>query len=94
MHMLWCKHMIRTTLLLPAPLHQQLTAVSRQQGRSLSDLARDLLHRGLFDKQSEQRQRTYALLRQMRGGGTARPELAQLTNDELVYGDNAAADRV
>lgn len=47
MHMLCCEHMIRTTLLLPAPLHQQLVAVSRQQGRSLSELARDLLHRGL-----------------------------------------------
>ncbi|MCL4252050.1 MAG: hypothetical protein KJ065_28120 [Anaerolineae bacterium] len=86
--------MIRTTLLLPAPLHQQLVAVSRQQGRSLSELARDLLHRGLTDRQSEQRQRTYALLRQMRGGGTSLPETAHLSNDELVYGVSATADNV
>ena len=53
-----CMHiiMVRTQLFLDEELHQKLTALARKQGRTVSDLVRETLHRafgrGTLDEKS------------------------------------------
>jgi hypothetical protein len=82
--------MMRTTLVLPPALHQQLIISSKQEGKSLSEFARDLIMLALESKKHNQVKRTYAVLREMEGICTDPQTDVSSTIDETLYGEDGA----
>jgi hypothetical protein len=82
--------MIRTTLMLPVGLHQQLLITARQNNSSLSRLVRELISDTLKTLNKTKVKHTYRALNQLDGlGGEGTPD-ASTTVDDLLYGDDGA----
>jgi hypothetical protein len=82
--------MMRTTLTLPVALHQQLIIASKQEGKSLSELARDLIDFAMTTRQKPQIKHTYSVLREIEGICTDPATDVSTTIDETLYGEDGA----
>jgi plasmid stability protein len=82
--------MIRTSLYLPESLHQYLLVMARRQGRSVSELARDLFRRALAQSGPGDVLETYAALDRLEGIGDTDTIDASTMVDEVLYGEHGA----
>jgi hypothetical protein len=82
--------MIRTSLLLPEPVHQQVHITAKQEGKNFSEAVRDLITAALKVKQRSQAKRIYAVMRKMEGICTDPITDASATIDEVLYGEHGA----
>ena len=80
----------RTTFNLPTTLFQRLQLTAKQQNMSVSKLASDLLEKALARQEQRRIQRTYAVLKEMRGMGGEGDANASTSIDELLYGEEGA----
>ena len=79
--------MIRTSLLLPETLHQRLIMLSRGEGKSVSELARELLDKALSRREAHRNQRVYTTLKALDGIGDDDIKDASTTIDNVLYGE-------
>ena len=77
---------MRTTLILPTAMHQQLVITSKREGKSFSEFVRDLIDLALTDSQKTQRKKTYAVLREMEGMCKDPATDVSSTIDDTLYG--------
>lgn len=82
--------MIRTSLLLPATLHQQLVIAARKQGKNLSQLARELLDRALVENEQTRLQQVYDTLNQLDGFIDNPSTDTSQKIDDILYGEHGA----
>ena len=82
--------MMRTSLTLPPALYQQLVITSQQEGKSLSEVVREMVSRALAVKQQAQLKHTYAVLREMEGVCKDPATDVSSTIDETLYGTQGA----
>lgn len=82
--------MLRTSLFLPPALHQQLLLMSKQEGKSLSDVVREATEQFIDLKQKQHRERMYAALDAMQSVGSLTVTDASTTIDETLYGEQGA----
>lgn len=80
----------RTTFSLPVTLLQRLQLTARQNNISVSELASRLLDKALARQEQLQIQRTYEVLKEMRGMGGEGDADAFARIDELLYGEEGA----
>ena len=82
--------MIRRSLFLPEALDQRLLIASKQMGKSVSDLARELLDQALSRQEAVRLERLYDGLLELRGIGRKGITDASTTIDETLYGESGA----
>ena len=82
--------MIRTSLFLPEVLHQDLAITAKQEGKSLTELARELLDNSLRLRRKNQVKRMYAALKTLEGKGNSAISTASTNIDDNLYGENGA----
>jgi predicted DNA-binding protein len=82
--------MIRTSIVLPAPLYQRLSLLAKQDGKKLSELVRDLLDRSIAEQEQRQTARMYQVLKEMDGIVKSNITDASSTIDEVLYGEQGA----
>lgn len=82
--------MMRTTLTLTPALHQQLVITSQHEGKSLSEVARDLIDFALTTRRKAHLKHTYAVLREMESMCTDPATDVSSTIDETLYGEHGA----
>jgi hypothetical protein len=82
--------MIRTSIVLPPALHQQLSALARQEGKKLSEFVREQLGRFVVEQRESQLDQMYAGIRQMKGLAKDDVTDASQTIDEVLYGENGS----
>jgi predicted DNA-binding protein len=82
--------MIRTSVFLPATLHQRLLMLSGYEGKSLSDLVRELLDRALVAREQARIARTYKALEKLEGICKDKITDASTTINETLYGEHGA----
>lgn len=82
--------MVRTTLVLPEPLHQKLRLTAQSEGTSLTKLVRELLAQSLARRENGQLQALYKALKELEGAGERGISEASMTIDTLLYGQKGA----
>ena len=82
--------MIRTSLFLPEVLHQDLVITAKQEGKSLTDLVRELLDRSLRLRGKAQVKRMYTVLKTLEGKGNPAITDASTTVNDVLYGEKGA----
>ena len=82
--------MLRTSLYLPATLHQRLQVASRQSKKSISRLVQDLLDKALREDEEKRLDQMYEALRKMDGMIKDPVTDASTTIDEVLYGEDGA----
>jgi hypothetical protein len=82
--------MIRTSLMLPAPLRQRLVILSRRRGQTFSELARDLFRQALTGEEKDSVAQTYQALDGLEGIGGEDVTDASTTIDAVLYGEKGA----
>jgi predicted DNA-binding protein len=82
--------MIRTSIVLPAPLYQRLSLLAKQDGKKLSELVRDLLDRCIAEQEQQKTARMYQVLNEMDGMIKSNVTDASSTVDEVLYGERGA----
>jgi hypothetical protein len=82
--------MIRTSIVLPAVLHQQLLALAKQADKTLSEFVREQLGEVVTRKQQTQLDEMYAAIWKMKGQVKDPITDASQTIDEVLYGENGA----
>ena len=81
--------MAKTSLTLPAPLHQRLVLAARYQQQAFSELVRDLLDKALATEEQGRTNEVYKDLAELQGiGPKGLPDVSTTVND--IYGDNGA----
>lgn len=82
--------MMKTTIPLPASLHQRLVHTSKTENKSVAGLIRELLNTGLLQKEKSQIAQSYEALDKLIGiYKDDDPNLASSV-DEILYGENGA----
>jgi hypothetical protein len=82
--------LLKTSLVIPAPLHQRLIQAARQEGMNLSEYMRGLLDQALASREKAQIRHMYDVLRKMNGIAKDPITDASTTIDEVLYGENGA----
>lgn len=82
--------MIRTSLLLPAVMHQKLIIASRRRGKSLSHVVENYVNKGLAAEEKTQIEKMYAALDALKGVAKGLPADTSSTIDEILYGEQGA----
>jgi len=82
--------MIRTSIVLPPVLHQQLAVLARQSDKTLSEFVREQLGRIVAQKKKSQLDEMYDAIWQMKGLVKDDVTDASQTIDEVLYGENGA----
>jgi hypothetical protein len=82
--------MIRTSFFLPATLHQRLLMVSGHEGKSLSDLVRELLDKALVSREQARISGTYEALEKLEGICRDKITDASTTINDTLYGEYGA----
>lgn len=82
--------MIRTSIVLPAPLYQRLSLLAKQDGKKLSELVRDLLDRSIAEQEQQQTAHMYQVLNEMDSMIKSDVTDASSTIDEVLYGERGA----
>ena len=82
--------MVRTTLVLPEPLHQKLILTAKSENTSLTRLVGDLLAKAVAKHETGQLQTIYQGLKELEGGGEKGIADASTTIDETLYGRKGA----
>jgi predicted DNA-binding protein len=82
--------MIRTSVFLPATLQQRLLMLSGYEGKSLSDLVRELLDRALVAREQARIAHTYKALEKLEGVRKDKITDASTTVNEILYGEHGA----
>ena len=75
---------------MPATLHQRLLMVSGYEGKTLSDLARELLDKALVSQEQARIARTYKALEKLEGICKENITDASTTINETLYGEYGA----
>lgn len=78
--------MIRTSLFLPEVLHQDLVITAKQEGKSLTNLARELLDHSLALRRKTQVKHTYEVLKTLERKGSLGITNASSTINDVLYG--------
>lgn len=79
--------MVRTTLVLPEPLHQKLRLTAQSEGTSLTKLVRELLAQSLARRENGRLQAIYRGLKELEGAGERGINDASMSIDTLLYGE-------
>ena len=82
--------MTRTSLYLPASLHQRLQMASKRQRKTLSQVAIELLDEGLSVDEDNKQDDVYRALKSIKGVVKDNDPHASSSIDETVYGDKGA----
>ncbi len=82
--------MIRTSILLPPAIHQELVITSKQEGSTLTDLVRQAVEEWITLRKRHKLQRMYDALDHFVGQGPPGITDASSTIDEVLYGENGA----
>jgi hypothetical protein len=80
--------MIRTSILLPPVLHQQVVMTSQQEGKSVTDVIRQAVEQFIETRRKTQLKRIYDVMDQFVGKGPPGITDASSTIDEVLYGEN------
>jgi hypothetical protein len=83
-------HMIRTSVLLPPSLHQELVMTSEQEGKGVTELVREALEQWMEKRRNTQLKRIYEGLDRFVGKGPSGISDASTTIDEVLYGQHGA----
>jgi hypothetical protein len=78
---------IRTSLIFPATLHQQLLLAAKRSGKSVTRLVQEFVSRGLASESEWELEQTYEALRQLDGLVKDRMPNNSTTIDEALYGE-------
>ncbi len=82
--------MIRTSWMLPDSLHQRLLIVSRSEGKTVSEVGRELLDKALARREVQRNKQVYTVLKELDGKGEHGVTDASSTIDDLLFGNNGA----
>jgi predicted DNA-binding protein len=82
--------MIRTSFFLPDTLHQRLLMLSGHEGKSLSDLVREILDMALVSREQTRISGIYKALDKLEGICRDRITDASSTINETLYGEHGA----
>jgi len=82
--------MIRTSILLPEALNQDLRITAKQEETSITDLMRELLDQALAARRKRQLIRTYEVLERLNGAGSKGLTDVSQKVDEVLYGAKGA----
>ena len=82
--------MMRASFYIPETLHQRLLLASKRNKTNISDLARDLLDRGLKHAENQQLDEMYRGLAHLKGFIKDPITDASSTIDEVLYGEHGA----
>ena len=82
--------MIRTSINLPEPLHQQLQFVAKGQNQTVSHLVCSILERGLAQQKAACMKQVYESLANVKGIGKESAPQVSATMNELLYGPDGA----
>ncbi len=82
--------MIRTTVLLPPALHQDIVITSRQEGKGMTVIVRELLDQALEMRSQLRLQRVYDALDHLSGSGPKGITDTSKSINDIVYGAHGA----
>jgi predicted DNA-binding protein len=83
-------NMIRTSLVLPPALHQQLSILAKQADKTMSEFVREQLGQVVAQEQKSQLEETYEAIWKMNGFINDPVTDASQTVDEVLYGEHGA----
>lgn len=83
-------NMIRTSIVLPPVLHQQLSVLARQEGKKLSEYLREQLGQIVTQEKKSHLDEMYNAISSMVGIGDPSITDASTTIDEVLYGEKGA----
>ncbi len=89
--MLLCRHMVRTSLVLPASLQQRLHIEAKSESKKVAELIREILDKALLIREQVRTERTYKALEKVKGV-CKDPNLTDVstTINETLYGEQGA----
>ena len=82
--------MIRTSLVLPAPLHQRLVWASKREGKPVAQVVREILTKVLTVKETAHIKKMYKALDKLDGIGEPGITDASISINETLYGKRGA----
>ena len=85
--------MKRTSLVLPASLHQRLVLAAQQEKKKISSIVRDMLDAALAEREQAQLATMYQALNTLEGVGEPGVTDASTAIDETLYGDRSGTER-
>lgn len=78
--------MLRTNLYFPKELHRRLQAVAKQERKSMAELVRELVEKGIQEKQKKLSGAETLLLMAEHAGDSGIRDLA-INHDKYLYGE-------
>lgn len=81
---------MRTSITLPTPLHQRLLLMAKSQNKNMVQMIRELVEKGLVEKEEDQITRSYKALDKLIGICKDDVTDTAATINETLYGENGA----
>ena len=82
--------MIRTSVILPPALHQELVITSHQEGKSVTDLVRQAVEQFMISRQKKHLGKMYQTLTLLEATGSPDITDASTTINDILYGERGA----